>query len=220
MDKDLAVSFWLMQTKIEKIDSSSALAIKIIEDSAQEPLNFLSFREKLSFANISHPQKRAEWAASRLAIRDTLDVLQIPYPGFFKDDHGKNQVMKGGGHVSLTHTAGVAAAIFHRDTPVGIDLEHIRDKVLKIGPRFLSDSELDFVGKDPLLHTIAWSAKESIFKCQGKRGITLRENILLAPFGKEDTRLKGQIIGTEYDNHHYEIQIRVISNVVLTYTIW
>jgi phosphopantetheinyl transferase len=209
-----------MQTKIEKIDSSSALAIKIIDPSIEETLDFLSFREKLSLANISHPAKQREWATARLAIKDALDVLKIPYPGFFKDEHGKNQVMTGSGFVSLTHTNGLAAAIFNTNTSVGIDLELVKERVLKIGPKFLSESELEFIQKDPLLYTIAWSAKESIFKCQGKRGVSFRENILISPFEKNTTTLKAKIIGSEYDDHHFDVEVRVNANVVLTYTRW
>ena len=209
-----------MQTKIEKIDSSSALAIKIIESQEEEALDFLSFREKLSFANISHPEKRREWATARMAMRDALDVLHVPYPGFFKDEHGKSQVMNGNGFVSLSHTEGLAGAIFHRDTPVGIDMDFIREKILRIGSRFLDKSELDFLEKDPLHYTMAWSAKESIFKCQGKRGVSFRENILLEPFGSDATIIRGKVRGTDFADHHYQVQVRVISNVVLTYTIW
>lgn len=209
-----------MQTKIEKIDSSSALAIKIIESQEEEALDFLSFREKLSFANISHPEKRKEWATARMAIRDALEVLRVPYPGFFKDEHGKSQVMNGNGFVSLSHTVGLAGAIFHRDTPVGIDMDFIREKILKIGSRFLDKSEIEFLEKDPLHYTMAWSAKESIFKCQGKRGVSFRENILLEPFSSSASIIRGKVKGTDFADHSYEVQVRVISNVVLTYTIW
>lgn len=209
-----------MQTKIEKIDSSSALAIKIIESQEEEALDFLSFREKLSFANISHPEKRKEWATARMAIRDALEVLRVPYPGFFKDNHGKSQVMNGNGFVSLSHTIGLAGAIFHRDTPVGIDVDFIREKILKIGSRFLDKSEIEFLEKDPLHYTMAWSAKESIFKCQGKRGVSFRENILLEPFSSSASIIRGKVKGTNFADHSYEVQVRVISNVVLTYTIW
>lgn len=209
-----------MQTKIEKIDSSSALAIKIIESQEEEALDFLSFREKLSFANISHPEKRKEWATARMAMRDALELLHVPYPGFFKDEHGKSQVMNGNGFVSLSHTEGLAGAIFHRDTPVGIDMDFIREKILKIGFRFLDKSELEFLDKDPLHYTMAWSAKESIFKCQGKRGVSFRNNILLEPFSSDATIIKGKVRGTDFADHHYQVQVRIISNVVLTYTIW
>jgi phosphopantetheinyl transferase len=209
-----------MQTKIEKIDSYSALAIKIIESHEVADLDFLSFREKLAYSNISHPEKRKEWASSRKAIFDALQSLHIPYPGFFKDEHGKSQSMNGSGFVSLTHTAGYAAAIYHRNTPVGIDMDHIREKILRIGFRFLDSSELDFLEKDPLHYTIAWSAKESIFKCQGKKGVSFRENILLEPFDPKATTIKGKIRGTDFADHHYQINVRVIDQTVLTYTTW
>jgi len=214
------VPCWPMQTKIEKIDSSSALAIKIIETQDENELDFLSFREKLSYANISHQEKKREWATARMAIRDALDVLHIPYPGFFKDEHGKSQTMNGHGYMSLSHTMGYAGAIYHRDNPVGIDMDLIREKILRIGFRFLDQSELDFLAKDPLDYTMAWSAKESIFKCQGKRGVSFRENILLEPFDSKTGIIKGKIRGTDFTDHHYTVQVRVISDVVLTYTIW
>ncbi|MDG1278285.1 MAG: 4'-phosphopantetheinyl transferase superfamily protein [Algoriphagus sp.] len=209
-----------MQTKIEKIDSYSALAIKIIESHEVEDLDFLSFREKLAYSNISHPEKRKEWASSRKAIFDALQSLHIPYPGFFKDEHGKSQSMNGSGFVSLTHTSGYAAAIYHRNTPVGIDMDHIREKILRIGFRFLDSSELDYLEKDPLHYTIAWSAKESIFKCQGKKGVSFRENILLEPFDSKATTIKGKIRGTDFADHHYQVNVRVIDQTVLTYTTW
>lgn len=209
-----------MQTKIEKIDSSSALAVKIIESEENHSLEFLSFREKLSFANISHSDKKNEWATARLAIYDALRALEVPYPGFFKDEHGKSQAMNGQGYVSLTHTPGFAGAIFHREQPVGIDMDLVREKILKIGFRFLDPSELDFLEEDPIHYTMAWSAKESIFKCQGKRGVSFRENILLEPFGIDAHKIKGKIRGTDFADHHYTVDVRRMENVILTYTIW
>ncbi len=209
-----------MQTKIEKIDSSTALAVKIIESEENHSLEFLSFREKLSFANISHSDKKNEWATARLAIYDALRALEVPYPGFFKDEHGKSQAMNGQGYVSLTHTPGFAGAIFHREQPVGIDMDLVREKILKIGFRFLDPSELDFLEKDPIHYTMAWSAKESIFKCQGKRGVSFRENILLEPFGIDAEKIKGKIRGTDFADHHYTVDVRRLENVILTYTIW
>jgi len=209
-----------MQTKIEKIDSSSAIALKIIEDQEIESMSFLSFREKLSFANISHPEKQKEWATARHAIHDALQVLNEPYPGFFKDEHGKSQSMNGRGFVSLSHTPGIAGAIYHREQPVGIDMDLIREKILRIGFRFLDNSELDFLEKDPVHYTMAWSAKESIFKCQGKRGVSFRDNILLEPFSPDAQVIKGKIRGTDFADHHYTVQVKKIGEVILTYTIW
>jgi enterobactin synthetase component D len=209
-----------MQTKIEKIDSSSAFAVKLIDHLNDEDLDFLSFREKLSYANISHPEKKKEWGTARLAIQEVLNFLHIPYPGFFKDKHGKSHSMNGQGFVSLTHTRGLAAAIYHRDQPVGIDLEIIREKILGIGKRFLAPEELDFLALEPSHYTMAWCAKETIFKCQGTSGVSLRDHILLEPFAPDATLIKGKIRGTDFANHHYSVQVKREGNTILTYTIW
>ena len=209
-----------MQTKIEKIDSSSALAIKNIGEEENKDLSFLSFREKLAMANISHPEKKKEWITARLAIFEALNVLDVNYPGFFKDEHGKSQSMNNIGYVSLSHTEGFAAAVYHKVLPVGIDLEFIRDKVLKIGKRFLAPSEIEFLELDPKHYTMAWSAKESIFKCQGKRGVSFRENICLEPFSIDDKIIFGEIRGLNLVDHRYQIHVDHIQNTILTYTVW
>jgi phosphopantetheinyl transferase len=209
-----------MQTKIEKISPLSALAIKNILEVSQNGTDFLSFREKLAFANISHPEKKMEWKGARIAIKSALDCISLPYPGFVKDEHGKSFPMDGYGFVSLTHTKGLAAAIFHKEMPVGIDLDYVREKVVRLGPKFLNDFEMDFLGKDPVLHTIAWSAKESVFKCQGKKGISLKNNIRISPFTLEDKLLECKIEHSEYSDHFYKVKVEMESDIVLTYTIW
>jgi phosphopantetheinyl transferase len=99
-------------------------------------------------------------------------------------------------------------------------MDFIREKILHIGSRFLDTRELDFLEKDPVHYTMAWSAKESIFKCQGKKGISFRENILLEPFSKDAPIIKGKIHGTDFADHHYQVKAVVENNTVLTYTIW
>ncbi|MDN3202666.1 4'-phosphopantetheinyl transferase family protein [Algoriphagus sediminis] len=203
-----------MQTKIEKINASSALSIKIIDEHFEEDLSFLSFREKLAMANISHPEKRLEWVSSRRAIYEATEALGIEYPGFYKDAHGKSQAMNNKGHVSLSHTKGIATAIYHDTKPVGIDLELIREKVVRIGPRFLAKEELDFLTADPEHVTMAWSAKESVFKCLGKRGVSFRNHIRLSPFNLDSIFIKAKV-----DKYDFDIQVSKMENLILTYTI-
>ncbi|WP_114748702.1 4'-phosphopantetheinyl transferase family protein [Pleomorphovibrio marinus] len=209
-----------MRTKIEKISPLSAYAINNINEQDNNHLSFLSFREKLSYANIGHRQKKKEWKGARLAIKSALDAIHLPYPGFYKDNHGKSYAMDGYGHVSLSHSQHAAAAIFHKDMPVGIDLEVIKEKVVRLGPKFLCEEEMEFLDRDPLHYTMAWSAKETIFKCQGRRGISLRSNILLKPFSIGDRLIKGRIYDSGTSDHHYQVQAEVENDMILTYSIW
>ena len=99
-------------------------------------------------------------------------------------------------------------------------MDFIREKVVRLGPKFLDPIEMNFLGNDPLLYTIAWSAKETIYKCQGKKGISLKENILLQPFVKDQKIIKGIIYGTDFADHHYSVEVEVDREMVLTYTVW
>lgn len=209
-----------MQTKIEKISPLSAFAINNYNEHVDRACDFLSFREKLSCAVISHPEKRREWKGARIAIKSALECIHLPYPGFYKDEHGKSHPMDDYGYVSLTHSHGLAAAIFHKEMPVGIDLDFVREKVVRLGPKFLNPTEMDFLNNDPLLYSIAWSSKETIYKCQGRKGISLKQNILLQPFVKDQKVIKGEIYGTDFADHHYSVQVDVDMEIILTYTIW
>jgi phosphopantetheinyl transferase len=92
--------------------------------------------------------------------------------------------------------------------------------VVRLGPKFLDQHEIDFLGNDPLINTIAWSAKESIFKCQGRRGVSLKNNIRLNPFTLEDKVISGRVENTEFSDHHYQVKIEWQNDIVLTYTVW
>lgn len=209
-----------MQTKIEKISPYSALAINNILEVAEIDTEFLSFREKLTFANISHAGKKIEWKGARIAVKHALECISMPYPGFFKDEHGKSQPMDECGFVSLTHTKGYAAAIFHKEMPVGIDMDFVRTKIISLGPKYLDPIEMEFLEQDPMLYTIAWSAKESIYKCQGKKGVSLRKNILLSPFSLENLLIEGKIRNTINSDHNYRVKVEHWEDMVLTYTVW
>lgn len=103
---------------------------------------------------------------------------------------------------------------------VGIDLERVRNKTVPLGPKYLDPSEIAFLGADPFLYTLAWSVKESIYKCQGKKGISLRQNIILEPFTTDDKIIKGKIYGSDFSDHHYQVMSYSENDMILTYTVW
>jgi hypothetical protein len=62
--------------------------------------------------------------------------------------------------------------------------------------------------------------KESIYKCQGKKGISLRQNIILEPFTADDKIIKGKIYGSDFSDHHYQVMSYSENDMILTYTVW
>ena len=82
--------------------------------------------------------------------------------------------------ISISHS-GVYVAVIISDTAVGIDIETINDRILKIKSKFL-ETELNYPmelnGETSLVY---WNIKESIFKAVEKPGIDFKKNILVLP---------------------------------------
>jgi phosphopantetheinyl transferase len=92
-------------------------------------------------------------------------------------------------YVSISHTVGYAAAIVSERTPVGIDIEYLSDRVLRVRRRFMSAEEEVMIDK---LHEVehslvCWCAKETLFKILGRRGVDFRNHLHILPFDYTDS---------------------------------
>lgn len=149
---------------------------------------------------ITHPQKRLEFIAGRVLARNLLEALGKPFQGVTKDVYGKPFFKQNTYQLSLSHSYPYVAALTDIRKSVGIDLEQIKQKLLKIAPRVLNASELQDAGADEIKHCIYWCAKEALIKIYGKKDLVFSEHLLIDPF-KLGTKghLSGKIVmnGTE-----------------------
>ena len=110
-----------------------------------------------------------------LAIRQLLKSLGIR-PETHQYDNIGAPYLTDGRYISISHT-GDAAAVVISSVSVGIDLEHYKDKIKRVAPRFLHASEgqipKDF---DEISYlTQLWTAKEALYKLYKKPGLIFRE---------------------------------------------
>jgi 4'-phosphopantetheinyl transferase EntD len=83
---------------------------------------------------------------------------------------------------------------------VGIDVEQMKHKLLKIASRVMHAQELNDAGEDITKHCIYWCAKEAMLKVHGKKDLVFAEHLLVKPFTRGHAgELQGKIIadGTE-----------------------
>lgn len=144
-------------------------------------------------ALITHSAQRVEWLACRVAIRELIDRQGELYQGLQKDEFGKPYLVGISQHISLSHTAGWAAAALHRTKPVGIDIEPIREQFRRVVPRVLSVSEIAHAANDPNRLAVYWCAKEALYKLYGKRQLTFREHLLIEPFPDDANVIVGHV---------------------------
>ena len=159
----------------------SADNFQILVWQIEEPIAFFeTFPISWSTPSIENPIKKLESIAARYCLHqlspefDSLILVQNDRNRpFFEDSDW---------HISLTHSYPYVAAACSRDYRIGIDLEKPGRSIEKIAPRFLSAAELAKWKGTSNLMTLAWSAKESIYKAVGKPGLSFQKEIEISDF--------------------------------------
>lgn len=145
--------------------------------------------------NITHEQKRLEFCVGRVLAKTLLEKLSVKFEGIVKDEFGKPFFRKNTYQLSLSHSYPYVGALIDKSKSVGIDVEQIKSKLLKIGPRVLHLEELEDAGTDETKHCIYWCAKEAMIKIYGKKDLVFAENLLIEPFTLQNQgNISGRII--------------------------
>lgn len=136
--------------------------------------------------------RQAQWLAGRVLVQHLLAAAGAA-PASLRNDETGRPFLLGAAPlaVSLSHSGEWAAALLApAGTAVGIDIELVRDKAQRIARKFLNEEEstaLESVtladSAGPLarqeLFSLLWSAKETLYKLAGQRGIIFRDSLLL-----------------------------------------
>lgn len=193
------------------------------KDSAWGLWQISETEEELAFAalescpeDIVAPSKRKEFLAGRALVKTLVEVIGSEYSGIRKNEHGKPYLKDLPFEISLSHSSPYVAAQIHRTNAVGIDIEQPKEKLLRVAPRILSDSEEGDAGDDVVKHCVYWCAKEAMYKLHGKRGLHFNSQLNVDPF---DLERKGKLHGHIKDDVNVTLGYIIKDDYVLVYTI-
>lgn len=130
-----------------------------------------------------------------LSIRHLLASFGYVDHDMYYDDFGKPH-LHNGKYISITHSYNFTAIILSSKTPVGIDIEMQRDKILRIASKFTPLKEYyTLANEDAIMRklTIVWGAKESLYKIYGEKGLSFLQHINVTDFDFEDNKTTAQI---------------------------
>ncbi len=154
----------------------------------------LSKEEEAQLAPVKG-QRRVEFLAARKLVH-ILSEAPYRHP-LVKDPAGKPHLPELSSSVSISHSRGYAAAIL-ADGVVGVDIQHVVEKIDRIAPRFLSPEEASAIGPNARLEAlhVYWCAKEALFKAYGKGQVDFCRDLRVMPFVYSEAggRLTGQIL--------------------------
>ena len=139
-----------------------------------------------------------------LSIRNLLKEVGLSDADLLYDEFGKPH-LKNGKYISITHSFTFSGIIISETSPVGVDIERQRDKILRIAHKFTPFQEYKTTtNQDALISklTIVWGAKESLYKIFGKKQLRFLENIYIEDFTLAKGKTSGRIRYQEYVSNH------------------
>ena len=151
-----------------------------------------------------------------LAIRNIFKFLCIDDKDLKYDKSGK-PIFSQNKKLSISHS-GNYAAVITSNYNVGIDIEKISDKAIKIKHKFLQ-IELNYpIEFDNQISLIYWNIKESIYKAMGIMGVDFKKNILALPLDINAAKCKSWYVNND-DIYSFETYFRISKNYTLAFVI-
>ncbi|WP_445453246.1 4'-phosphopantetheinyl transferase family protein [Flavobacterium sp. 25HG05S-40] len=123
-----------------------------------------------------------------LGVRRLL--MEAGYTDFdlYYDEFGKPH-LRDGKHISISHSNDFSVIVLSA-VNIGADLEILKEKTLKLAPRFMDISHLKNLNKEDELFkaTVVWGIKESVFKIKNEVGISFKDHIFENDFNLVDRK--------------------------------
>jgi 4'-phosphopantetheinyl transferase len=185
--------------------------IEDLQDLAQ--LQDFETKKLLQFNSES---RKKQWLSIRVLLRKTIGQnIIIEYT-----DNGKPFLKDLNLDISISHSDNFACILLSSGGQCGIDIEKISEKLEKVKHKFLHDCEYSLLNNENINETLCkiWSAKEAIYKMDGKSRLIFSKNIKIITTSDKDSILKAIVL--KDDNEEIiALKCQKIENFILTYTI-
>ena len=149
-----------------------------------------------------------------LAVRKTLE-LENPNFKIRYDKSGRPSI-NSDLNISISHSKFMAAIVFSEHNKAGIDIECKDNKIVNIQDKFLNESEKLKAEYETNIEylTKIWTAKESIYKALGIKGISFSDNIIIKKLS--NNRGQGHYINGK-ENDKFDLIFFSIDDYILCY---
>ena len=183
-----------------KRQENHVLGIWKIKESLEEAIEVYNKPIPVEFKS---EKRQLEYILTRLLLQQIDENLRISYNEFGAPTLNCEK------NISISHSSDLIAVIIS-EKKVAIDIEKISNKPLKIINKYISNN--DSVSNNKMEATLAWSAKEAVYKIHQKGEIDFKKDIIIQ---KIDT-IKKQI-HTIFQEKNLVLSFQKINNHFLVY---
>lgn len=195
--------------KVIYLDNNTKLYLwKITED-----FDMLFSQVKLKDSSLARLESMKSESHQKgfLAVRMLLQHNDYSDFDLFYDEFGKPHLKPQGCsikdvEISISHSNDFSA-IAISDSKVGVDFEQLKEKILRIAPRYMDVSHLKNLSEQEKIKkaTVVWGIKESIFKIKNEEGISFLNHIFEEDFSFEDKKATAKL---KFNNKEEKFQIQ------------
>ena len=164
----------------------------------------LQLANTISTADFNTEKRKKEWIVSRLLLNEINPNYSVSYNAFGAPELNNDS------SISISHSKGLVAIIISQQK-VGLDIEQISDKPLKLSSKFIAKDLHENLSKEKA--TLIWCAKEAIYKWHQKGNINFIKDIKLHNF---EIAGKG-ILTAEFKTERLFLNYQKINNHYLVY---
>lgn len=166
----------------QTVEENATLGLWEITETVDELLEILNFDPFIiqDISLFASEKRKLEYLAARVLLQEVLgEKKTITYT-----KNGKPYLVDKSHQISITHTGKYVAIILHPTYRVGIDVEKISDKVVRVQSKFLSEAERSAVDMTTTKTHLAllWSAKEALYKILEQEEVAYTKHLTIKPF--------------------------------------
>jgi phosphopantetheinyl transferase len=175
---------------------------------------------------ITHPHKRLQHLAGRYLLRELfgdfpLELIEIA-------DTKKPFLPNEAYHFSISHCGDYAAVIVSSVNRVGVDIEVVSGKVLRIKDKFLNADEQMLIKKmfntqysmfNVQGITLCWSIKETMFKWYGLGGVDFKEHLHINKIKVKSNEFVADCIFLKNDEKELKVYGLAFNDNILTWVV-
>lgn len=146
-------------------------------------LDELCEKELLALECLKHSQRKMEFVATRILRNQLFGKKHISYNNLGAP------AIENENYISISHTKNIVGIACCEKFQIGLDIEPIRPKVLRVKHKFLSQQEkeqLDINSEEEM--TKVWSGKEAMYKIAGRKKIIFAQQLRLLKKSENDWR--------------------------------
>ena len=143
-------------------------------------------------------------------LRLSCEKLNLNFGEVRRDEHGKPYLEKQNFFFSFSHSKDVACCVVDKENRVGVDVQFVSKKLLRIKSKFLHTNDFCFEEKNLDTLCKVWCMKEAVFKASPQHLVSLK-NIFIKSSCLADDKYgnKYDLFCSSFNEFHFALAVNL-----------